>query len=925
MALIDRDGERRLVESFLDDAGLGRRALFLHGEAGIGKTAIWQWALDAAAGRGHRVLVTRPTEAEARLPFAGLNDLFGDMVDAIGPELPSPQRAALDVALMRSSAGGEPMQPLALALAVLELVRLASAKQPVTVAIDDVQWLDPSSAGVLRFALRRLEMEPVIVVATERTDAAPAAPAILADLPGDRVVRVPVTSLGAEEIDRLLDESLDLQLSPTMLRRVHRLSGGNPFYALEIGRSVSAGGIDLESLGGLVRARLAALSSDAREVAAHAAALAQPSAAVLEAALGPERAISGIADAREADVLAPGDNPIRFTHPLLAAEVYGALDDENRRGLHRRLAAVVAEPEELARHLALAATGPDPAVAEALDAAATHAAGRGALDAGAELSEMAAGLTPDADVARSHRMASAGRYRLMAGDAGRAREILERALGDSGAKRGPARAELLYRLAMVRQLTDDFAASGALGREALEHAGDDRRLTVQIKLLLAGVSFITGREWSSGAQHAFEAKELAEQLDDPRMLAATLGPYASWRYATGHGYDPELAQRAAELEPWTSRFRTLDLPEFDIAGIESLEGQTASAQARMAKLLERAERDGDYSSLPFLLGNMTSADFLHGRGGVARERIERATRLSHTTGQRTAQVHSLVCEARLEARLGNADRALAAAREAFDLMDATKWRVGEWWLRADVALLELSRGDAEAALQLVSEAVDARATDEPDRHRWGQAVAVEALVALGRLEDAGRALDDLGQHARTHPTPRLQAEILRARARILAARGDVEEADAAIAEAQAIYRRIEDPWELARTLLVAGEVHRRARRRAKARTALREAIETFTFLGAGMWANTARDQLARIGAHREADGLTPTQRSVAELVVGGLTNRQVANRLSMSAHTVEAHLTAIYRSLGIRSRTDLRAALGDPRDSAGIPRDSARS
>ena len=936
--MIGRESELRLVDSFLDGAGPGTRGLLLQGEAGIGKTTIWHAAIDAAAGRGYRVLTTRPTQAEARLPFAGLNDLFGDLVDAFRPELPAPQQVALDVALMRASADGEPIQPLALSLAVLELLRLASSNRPLAIAIDDVQWLDESSTGVVGFALRRLEHERVIVIASERTRVATVAPAILAELPADRVVRLPVRPLSAEEADRLLDDSLNLRLSPTTLRRVHRMAGGNPFHVLEIGRAVVAGGADQasghvplpESLGGLLRARLASLSADAREVAAHVAALSHPTAALVEAALGPERASSGLAEAREAEVLAAGDDPIRFTHPLLATELYIALDDGARRDLHRRLAAVVAEPEELTRHLAMGATGPDPAVADALDAAAAHAHGRGAPDAAAELSELAAGLTPVPDAAHARRMAAAGRYRLMAGDMGRSRELLERALTEPAAKRGPPRAELLFRLAGVRQLMDDFAAAEGLGREALRHAGDDRALTIEIKLLLAGVSFITGRDWTSGARHAFEAMELAGKLDDPRLLAATIGPYASWRYATGHGHDRDLARRAAELEPWTRGFRTLDLPEFDIANIESSEGETVSAVTRMRKLLDRAERDGDYSSLPFLLGNMTGADFLEGRADVARERIDRAARLAQTTGQRTAQVHLLVCEAMLEARLGNADRARLAGSEAFDLMGITKWRSGEWRLRSDLALLELIRGDAGEALALVGQADDRADTAETDRRHPGQqVVAVEALMALGRHDDAARLLDALESDAESDRSPRLRAQALRARARLLADRGNMEGAEAAIAEAEALHRRIEDRWELARTLLVAGEVHRRARRRARARTALKEALESFAFLGARLWTNEAREQLARIDATREKGGLTPTQRKVAELVAGGLTNRQVADRLFMSAHTVEAHLSAIYRALGIHSRARLAAALaGDGtafRDSADRSRDSAPS
>ena len=936
MALIDRDRERGLVESFLDDAGRGAHALLFRGEPGIGKTALWGAAVEAASSRGYRVVITRPTEAEARLPFAGLNDLLGGLVDAGVPDLPPPQQRALDVALQRADVDGEPIPRLALSLAVLELLRLASADQPLALAIDDVPWLDESSGGVLMFALRRLEREPVIVVATERVRSGSPTPTLLADLPADRVHEVTVEGLPVDAIDRLLGDVFGIHLAPTMLRRVQRMSGGNPLYATEIGRAFQELGDDDRatlvplpaSLADLLRQRLAALGSEAREAVTCSAALSLPTRSLLTAVMGAERAHAGLAEARAADVIAPGDEAIRFAHPLFATEVYTALAEMDRRDLHRRLANVVTEPEELARHLALGATGPDPAVAVVLDAAATHALGRGAPDAAAELSELAAGLTPATDPARATRMAAAGRHRLMAGDVVRARDLLERTLTEPAAASGVARAEVLLRLAGVRQLMDDFAASATLGREALEHAGDDLALTVQIKLLLAGTSFITGRDWESGSRHAAEAMALAEQLKEPRVLAATIGACMTWCYATGNGYRRDLARRAIELEPWTDRLRTLDLPVYDLAGIELAEGETGAAFQRLRGLLDRAERDGDYSSLPFLLANVSLGDFLDGRRDTALERIERAARLAEATDQRVARVHALSYEARLAARLGHADRALAAGHAAFELMDTTGWRVGEWWMRADLALMELGRGDAEAALALVASALVPPGADEPPRRRSAQPVAVEALLALGRLDEARPVLDELEAYiASTTGSPRLVVDARRARARLQAAEGDVEGASTAIAEAEAIHRHIDDRWELARTLLVAGEIHRRARRRAMARAVLREAVETFTFLGARAWAGVARDQLARIDAARAGGGLTPTQLEVARLVASGMPNRQVAHRLAMSGHTVEAHLSAIYRSLGIRSRNELAEALSKLpiRDSPAGSRDSSTS
>jgi DNA-binding CsgD family transcriptional regulator len=515
-------------------------------------------------------------------------------------------------------------------------------------------------------------------------------------------------------------------------------------------------------------------------------------------------------------------------------------------------------------------------------------------------------MTPATDVARARRLATAGRERLMAGDVGRARQLLETALADPVARRGPGRAHVLYQLAVVRQLMDDFAASEDLGREALRHAGDDEALTVRLKLLLAGVAFITTRGWAAGARHAADAMRIAGALDDPRLLASAIGVHLTWRYATGHGVDEDLVARAAALETETRGMRTLDLPAFDVMNVAASEGRLDEARTRLHALLERAEHDGDYSSLSFLLGYAALEDFGDGRLAAARERLERAIRIAEATEQRTALVHATTLRARIEARAGAVEAATDAASEAFRLMDATGWRVAEWFLRSDLGLLELARGEPAAALAIVDQTLEPPAEDPTGRRAWALGTAVEALLALGRHDEADRALAAPARHPRP---ARVEVDLLRARALVRIAHGDIEAAEAAIADAEAAHRRIDDRFELARTMLAAGEIHRRARRRARARSALREAIETFAFLHARAWAERAREELARIDAGHEAGALTPTQRRVADLVIEGFTNRQVADRLFMSPHTVEAHLSAIYRSLDIRSRTQLREAL----------------
>ena len=189
---------------------------------------------------------TRPTEAEAKLPFVGLSDLLGDLVDAATERLPRPQLLALEAALMRTDVEGEPVQPLALSLGVLEVIRSASAARPLAIGIDDAGWLDESTGGILRFALRRLGPEPVVVITTMRRDDAAPMPTVLADLDPAKVTRIDVGPLGAREIDALLDEEA-LALPPAAHRRANRASEGNPLHALELARALAGSGASAEA------------------------------------------------------------------------------------------------------------------------------------------------------------------------------------------------------------------------------------------------------------------------------------------------------------------------------------------------------------------------------------------------------------------------------------------------------------------------------------------------------------------------------------------------------------------------------------------------------------------------------------------------------------------------------------------------------
>ena len=923
--IVGRESELQLVRRFLAETARRCAALHLHGDPGIGKSTLWHVATTEANDLGYRVLATRPTEAEARLPFSGLTDLFGELLDEVRPELPAPQRSALEIAFRRSSAEDLSPEPLAISLGVLTLVRAAAADRPVVVAVDDTPWLDESSAIALDFVMRRLDAEPVGLLAAERTvaDAAPTA-RLVSGVHADRIVEVPVAPLSMDETDRLLGATLGLQLAPSTLRRLHRTAGGNPFYAVEIGRAMQrrgdgGGASDLpmpEALSDLIRDRLDELSVAASDVVEQASALSQPTVPLIAALLGPDVAGEGVEEAVAAHVIALDGEVIRFTHPLLAAELYGDLGDVRRRDLHRRLAAVVSEPEEHARHVALAADGPDESVASELERAAERAHRRGAPDAAADLVEQALELTVSPSE-RSRRLQFAARYRIRAGDGARARRALEEALAEAPA--GDHRGELLLRLAEVRFLMDDWGESARLLSEALEQLGTRGRLEVEIRLQLAGVSHITARDWEAGAAHVAEAMRLAEALGDPEVLARTIGPYATWQRFTGTEYAEDLERRAAELEPWTDQLRAMDHPHFDFSFRRWEDGDVSGYRAMHQGLLERAERSGDYTSLPFLQANFVRSDFMAGSPEEGVQRLETAERLARATQQTTALAHVYRVRTYLMGRLGRADEAWAAGRNGLAIIAATGWTTGEPDIRREIALLELSRRSAASALDILEPFGRPPSASTP-WVLWQSPVHAEALIGLGRLAEARDILEGWKRLAPMRASSHRMRHVTRATALLEAAEGDLDAATRSIGLAAEAFAQGENRWGQARTALVAGEIHRRARRRSDARKALEDARRLFTGLGATLWAAQATDQLQRLRAGRdEVRGLTPTQTQVAELAVEGLTNRQIGDRLFMSVHTVEAHLSSAYRTLGITSRRHLADAL---RDSDADVRDS---
>ncbi|MET0698296.1 MAG: AAA family ATPase, partial [Mycobacterium sp.] len=410
--MVARPLELSAVATFLDSARTQASALLIEGDAGIGKTTLWLEAVQQARERGFRVLATRAGAAEVTLTFAALADLLSEVEEAVLDELPSMQRRAVDRVLSRTDEGpaiGEHV----LGAAVLSVLKSLAVDAPVLVAIDDLQWLDASSRVVVAFAIRRLT-GGVGVLGTVRTGTGTGAGTAHHDAGTwiqlsrpDGVHRIEVKPLALGGIHKLIVERLGRSLARPTLVKIAELSGGNPFYALELARASdlesSSSDVNLSpTLNSLVHSRIGLLDAEVRDALLAAAATAEPTVELLAHVcdVSTDRVVELLEDVENKGIVTITGGRLRFTHPLLATGVYTGASPSRRRTMHGKLATVVEQPELRARHLALAATSADSATVAALDAAADAAIARGAPLAAAELIDLAIALGADKPVRR---------------------------------------------------------------------------------------------------------------------------------------------------------------------------------------------------------------------------------------------------------------------------------------------------------------------------------------------------------------------------------------------------------------------------------------------------------------------------------------------------------------------------------------------
>ena len=910
-----RDAELSSVCVFLGRAGDGPRAFVLEGEPGIGKSTLWLAAVAAARRLDMIVLSSRPAESERGLAYVGLGDLFDRVLDDVIAELSPPRRRALEVALLRGAvadgaadgAADGDADPRAVAVAVRDVLGLLSERKPVVVAIDDIQWLDASSASALAFALRRLE-GAVRMLFARRLEASELEQVVDAE-------RLRIGPLDVGGLHRILQDRFGRSFPRQTLLRMHEQSGGNPFFALELARVLDEHVDPLEplpvpaTLEELVRTRLDGLPVATRHALAFVAALGTPSESLLER-IG---ATPGALDpAIAAQVVERESGGIRFTHPLLSSVLYNDLGPQ-RRVVHGRIAAFVQDPVLRARNLALATDVPDLAVATALDDAAGIAAGRGASASAAELAEAALRLTPPDEVGERHRRAlAAARAHHACGEWTRARTIASELLEDSGL--GALRVDVLLLLAELEGL--DHAV--ALLEEAFREAAGRPDVQSAIQCRLAW-SARFGKGFDRALEHARASLDLADQVDDDALRVRALEMMTFLGSVVG---DPEArayAERAARIAAATGDERLVRRAQFVL--VETMKTSKPGAARVLLEREYEESRECDDLSAARALEGLAWVELWAGRWDRAAEQAERAYDLMTQYGLEVPWAHLPI--AVVAAHRGQLARAREHSERALRLGEEQFGRHTPVHL-GTLGFVAVQSGDLQAAVRwfAMAEAATTGLGWRNAGRRWWVGDQIEALLTLDRVDEAVRVLD-AWENERREDDDRALAHMTRCRGLVAAARGDVTGAAALLEDAVARHERAADSFGRARALLALGIVRRRQRCKRAAREAIAAALEGFEQLGAATWIERAHAELGRLGGRVREEGLTAAERRVAALVAEGRTNREVAAALFLGERTVETHLSHAYAKLGLRSRAELARTFRPDGQSSGeltIPR-----
>ncbi|MFD4606234.1 AAA family ATPase [Streptomyces sp. NPDC058464] len=920
-----RKAELELIDSLLAGPGRGSSGLLLHGEPGVGKTALLDAAATRATALGMRVLRAAGVQSEARIPYSALHQLLYPVrhdADRLGGHHRDALHQVFD--LTRPPAP----EPL-VSTAVLALLELTTAERGLLMITDDVAWFDEASAAVVGFVVRRIADAPIVFLAASRTGTEDLFRR--SGLPERKVESLDTGGSGA-----VLDAHAP-GLAPAVRRRLLAEADGNPLALRELpaaltdrqlcGQDPLPDRLPLSRrLAATCAGLLAELPAPTRTLMLLAALDADAGVTTLRVAARGSADIDDLVPAERAGlVLAPAaGRGLSFCHPLIGTAVVDLAAPSDRRAAHEALAAALADdPERRAWHLAEATTGPDESVARALDEAALTAWRRGGA-APAELPAPVGALVADRrrtaastavtalvragelsphPVDRSRRLVEAAFLATMTGQL----DQVNRLLADAG--QTPDTPTGLVFAATAHLLTHDDGDVDAAYRllaRALDDVtgkatkGDWDRLGILYTLLLVSLYTLRPEPW---------------KLLDTAMARFPPEAVTPFRLCYDAYVDPTrrsesiregLADAFAELPTDAAPWQIVPLG-FAAVAMDAL----ADYRCLLVRMTER-ERDGGAIGMviPALL-LLCQDSYVHGQWDeaerLAQEGLDLATAYGYQFWER--QLRAVLASG--AALRGNADLARSRSEETTSWAAPRGMEVTEGYARSARNLVAIGQGDYEEALVQAARIGPHGAPTPGVPGRWMVLDFVEAAVRTGRLADARahvRAAQEAG-------LPRIGPRIELITAGAAAVAADDAQAAGLFEAALALPDASRWPWDYARIRFAYGQWLRRTHDMAGARVQLGAALETFDLIGAAMMAQRAAAELRATGvsvtarADAAAEPLTAQERQIAELAATGLSNKQIGERLFLSHRTVGSHLYRVYPKLGITSRAALRGAL----------------
>ncbi len=896
--LVGRDAELALIGARLADREAGT-AILVRGPAGIGKTALIDEAV-RRVGPCRRILRTVGNSPETGLAMAGLYQLLQPLLP-LAHLIPEPRQAALRVAF--GITAGAPPEPFALAMAALELLVDAAAEQPLLVVAEDVQWLDPATVGVLRFVSRRLEHDPVVLLATARDDEPD-------PLRGAASCALDLEPLGTSD-SRWLLASVAPDLSSATQARVLRVAEGNPLALVELPKTPgltwrAAGGPEwlplTQRLQAAFAARVERLPSAARTGLILLALHDSESLAELLDALGEEGTpadLEVLEPAIDAGLVQLSDGELRFHHGLMRSAVYHLASPSSRVAGHLALARAVGPGTDRGiLHRARAATGHDEALAAELELAADRAVGRGAVSVAVTTLARAAELTTSAPDKRRHLFRAAVlAYELGQADVGHAHRAVLALLADDEHSR------LL--LEELGEIADAGAGGGVARIRALIGLAERSRRLGDERLTGSFLRSAAYRCWMREPGNAVAraitrlVTDAADSLGDPQraILLAYADPIGSSSAVT------EIMHAVVTTDLDSVTVWTLGHAASCIGDLELADMFYADAVARL-----RAE--GRLQVLARAVVMQAWTRLRRGQWSTAMPLAEEGCRLAEETGQAEWQAAGFAGQAMVAALRGEVAEAAPAADRAERIAVPNR-------MTNVAAVTLLARATAAAAEGDFSVAWDylsrlhrkADPGSSPFQALWSLSHLAYAAVQCDRVDRTR----ELVQHLTSRLPPEPVAPTLRM---------NVIYASALLAPDELIERRIRSaldrdvgswPFERSRMQLMLGSRLRRRKQTQEARELLRAARDGFDSLGAGLWAERAREELRAAGVpSREPaptvwSALSAQELQVARMAAEGLSNRQIGERLYLSHRTVASHLYHIFPKLGITSRAQLTA------------------